>query len=98
MSYNFWNNTVGFYGTYSEFNLLMMVQLAEVGRENTAYCVEIQSGECWNKAEDKRDGHCESVSRSLTRKWKWGDHVARMVQIRLRASMWELRICKRRTG
>jgi hypothetical protein len=30
--------------------LLMMVQLAEVGRENTACCVEIRSDEYCNKA------------------------------------------------
>ena len=43
----------------------MMVLLAEVGKQNTAFCGERQSGDEWcNKAENQDEGHRESVSHS----------------------------------
>jgi hypothetical protein len=49
--------------------------------------------------ETKRRTNTRDIVRVFhIRKWIWGGHVARMGEIRLGTSMWDVRIGKRRIG
>lgn len=83
------------YGSYSEFNFASdgSVSVSWKGE----YCM-LWGATVTNAVTKQRTNTRDIVRVSHIRKWIWGGHVARMGHIRLRASMWDVRIGKRRTG
>lgn len=83
------------YGAYSEFNFANDGSVS--GRRKGEYCM-LWGATVTNAVTKQRTNTRDIVRVSHIRQWIWGGHVARMGQIRLRASMWDVRIGKRRTG